>query len=73
VYDAIYIEEHDTPTVTFVFKYFLNDAMSAASSRGMPVIRVVPETIVSESTVAADIEAAIQAISDDMVSALTKP
>ena len=47
--------------------------MSAASSRGMPVIRVVPETIVSESTVVADIETAIQAVAGEMVSALTKP
>jgi len=73
VYDAIFVEEHDTPTVTFAFEYFLNDAMSAASSRGMPVIRVVPEAIVSECTVKEDIEAAITAVADDMVAALTKP
>jgi len=73
VYDAIFIEEHDTPTVTFAFEYFLNDSMSAASSRGMPVVRVVPEAIVSECTVVETIDNAITAVFDDMVAALTKP
>jgi hypothetical protein len=73
VYDAIYVEEHDTPAMLFAFEHFFNDAMSAASSRGMPVVRVVPETIVSESTVVEDIEAAINAVADDMIAALTRP
>jgi len=73
VYDAIFIEERNKPTVTLAFEHFLNDAMSAASSKGMPVIRIIPETIVSESTVMDDIEAAITAVADDMVAALTKP
>ena len=60
------------PTATFVFEHFLNDAMSAASSKGMPVIRVVPETIVSESTVVADIEKAVTAVFDDILGTLTK-
>ena len=59
--------------MTLVFKYFIDDAMSAASSKGMPVVRMVPETIVSESTVVEDIEAAIRAVADDMVDALIKP
>ena len=58
MYDAIFIEEHDTPAVPFVFEYFQNDAMSAASSRGMPVVRIVPEAIVSECTVEATIDKA---------------
>lgn len=73
MYDAIFIEEHDTPTATFAFEYFLNDSMSAASSRGMPVVRVVPEAIVSECTVVETIDNAITAVFDDMVAALTKP
>jgi hypothetical protein len=73
VYDAIFIEERGKPTITFVFEHFVNDALSAASSRGMPVVRVVPETIVSESTVVEDIETAISAVADDMVAALTRP
>jgi hypothetical protein len=39
----------------------------------MPVIRVVPETIVSESTVVADIEKAVTAVFDDVIITLTKP
>jgi hypothetical protein len=73
VYDSIVIETKNRPTVTFVFEHFLNDALSAASSKGMPVIRVVPETIVSESTVFADIDAAIAAVADEMIAALTRP
>jgi len=73
VYDAIYIEGKGKPAATYVFEHFYNDAMSAASSKGMPVIRVVPETIVSESTVKADIEAAIKAVFADIVAVLTKP
>jgi hypothetical protein len=73
VYDSIFIEGKNTPTVTLAFKYFLDDAMSAASSKGMPVVRVVPETIVSESTVVEDIESAIKAVADDMVDALIRP
>jgi hypothetical protein len=72
VYDSIVIEDKNTPTVTIAFEHFVNDALSAASSRGMPVIRVVPETIVSESTVMEDIEAAITAVADDMINALTR-
>lgn len=39
----------------------------------MPVVRVVPEAIVSESTIVEDVEAAIAAVADDMVAALTRP
>jgi hypothetical protein len=73
VYDAIFTEERDKPTVTLAFEHFVNDAMSAASSKGMPTVRIVPEAIVSECTVIEDIEAAITAVADDMVAALTKP
>lgn len=73
MYDAIYIEGKGKPTATYVFEHFQNDAMSAASSKGMPVVRVVPETIVSESTIAADIDAAIKAVFNNVVAVLTKP
>ncbi len=39
----------------------------------MPVIRVVPESVVSESTVISDIERAIEAVADDMIGVLTRP
>ncbi|MGD0919199.1 MAG: hypothetical protein ABSB22_22385 [Thermodesulfobacteriota bacterium] len=73
MYDSIVIEGKNKPTATFVFEHFVNDALSAASSKGMPVVRVVPETIVSESTVREDIEAAVTAVADDMIGALTRP
>jgi hypothetical protein len=73
VYDATYIEGKGKPTATYIFEHFYNDAMSAASSKGMPVVRVVPETIVSESTVAPEIEAAIGAVFGNVIEALTKP
>jgi hypothetical protein len=73
VYDAIYIEGMGKPTATFVYEHFANDASSAASSKGMPVVRIVPETIVSESTVVKDIEAAVSAVFDSIVAALTRP
>lgn len=73
MYDAIYVEGQGKPTATFVFEYFYNDAMSGASSKGMPVIRVVPEKVVSESTVKEDIEKSITAVADEMVAVLTNP
>ena len=73
MYDAIYIEGKGKPTITFIFEHFYNDAMSAASSKGMPVIRVVPETIVSECTVLPEIEKAIGLVFDKVIDALTRP
>ena len=73
MYDAIYIEGKGKPAATYVFEHFANDAMSAASSKGMPVVRVVPETIVSECTVAETIDAAVKAVFDDVIAALTRP
>jgi len=73
VYDAIYVEGKGKPTSTFFFKYFHNDALSAASSKGMPVIRAVPENIVSECTVIKDIEASVKAVFSEIIDALTKP
>jgi len=73
VYDAIYIEGKGKPTSTFFFKYFHNDALSAASSKGMPVIRAVPENIVSECTIIEDIEASVTAVFAEIIDALTKP
>ena len=72
MYDAIFIEERNTPTVTLAFQYFLNDAKSGASSKGMPVVRVVPEPIVSECTVMEEIVPGITGVMDEVVAALTK-
>ena len=73
MYDAIYIEERNKPTVTFVFKHFANDAGSAASSKGMPQLRIAPEPIVSECTDLEEIEAGVNGVMDEIVAALTRP
>jgi hypothetical protein len=73
VYDAIYVEGKGKPTATYAFEHFANDAMSAASSKGIPVVRIVPEAIVSECTVVETIDAAVRAVFDNVIAALTKP
>ena len=73
MYDAIFIEDRKKPTVTLANENFLNDAMSAASSKGMPVVRLVPEPIVSESTDVEFIEKAVTAAMDSIISSLTRP
>ena len=73
VYDTIFIEDSNRPTVTLAYQYFANDAMSAASSRGMPGVRFVPESIVSECSVTKEIEVGVSAVMDDIVAGLTKP
>jgi hypothetical protein len=73
VYDAIFVEGKGKPTTTFVYKYFANDAGSAASGKGMPQIRIVPEPIVSESTDKEEIETGVSGVIEQVVSTLTKP
>jgi hypothetical protein len=73
VYETIFVEERNKPAVMLAFNYFANDAESAASSKGMPGIRVVPESIVSECTVVEEIEAGISPVMDKIISALTAP
>jgi hypothetical protein len=73
VYDSIFVEGKGKPTISLVFQYFVNDARSGASSHGMPQIRLVPETIVSECTVVEDIQPAIEKVIDSIVTGLTLP
>jgi hypothetical protein len=73
VYDAIALEEMNKPAVTLVNKDFIIDSESAASSKGMPVIRVVSEAVPCECTVKNDVEIEIDAIMDNVIAALTKP
>jgi SpoU rRNA methylase family enzyme len=73
VYDAITVEEMNKPAVTLVNKDFIIDAESAASSQGMPVLRVVPEAVPCECSVMEDVEAGVSAIMDNVLVALTKP
>jgi hypothetical protein len=52
---------------------FVNDAHSAASSRGLPGLRVIGTTIACESTDEIDIENGINGALNDIVAALTEP
>jgi len=73
VYEGVSIEEMNTPAVALCNKDFLTDARSAASSKGMPGLRVVSETVPCECNVMEQIEAGVSASMDDIVAALTKP
>jgi len=73
VYNAISIEDLNTPVVALCNKDFVIDARSAASGKGMPVVRVVPETVPCECTVTEKIEAGVSAAIGDIVAALTQP
>jgi hypothetical protein len=52
---------------------FVNDAQSAASSKGMPGIRIVGESVACESTVKSEIEIGIAAAMKDVIEGLTRP
>jgi hypothetical protein len=52
---------------------FVTDAQSAASSRGVPGIRIVGESVACESTVKSEIEEGIAAAMKDVIEGLTKP
>ncbi|OGO40101.1 MAG: hypothetical protein A2147_05345 [Chloroflexi bacterium RBG_16_57_8] len=73
MYDTIFAEAQNRPAALLIYKYFVNDAQSAASSRGLPGVRLVPESIVSECSVNEEIEAGVDSILDDLIGALTRP
>jgi hypothetical protein len=52
---------------------FVTDAHSAASSRGVPGIRVLPLNVANESTVRADIDAGTAAAMQGILASLTTP
>jgi hypothetical protein len=52
---------------------FINDAHSAASSKGMPGIRIIGETVPCESTVISDIEKGVAEVMKEVVDALVRP
>jgi hypothetical protein len=73
VYEAISIEGMNKPTVTLVNKGFYNDAISAASSKGWPGMRIVPETVPCEGLILEQIDSGVGAAMNDVVEALTRP
>jgi len=73
VYCSVSTEKRNKPSATLVNEGFVNDAMSAASSRGMPGLRIVPTPVPCEASVRDDIEAGIEAALDRIIAALTGP
>jgi len=67
------MEEMNIPVVALVNENFVNDAKSAASSQGMPGIRIISETVPCECSVIEDIEAGVSMAMDDIITALIKP
>ncbi|MBI4295684.1 MAG: hypothetical protein HY667_01060 [Chloroflexi bacterium] len=73
MYDAVSIEERNKPVVALANKDFVNDAMSAASSRLMPTVRIVPTSVPCECSVMEQVESGIDAAMVNIVAALTRP
>jgi hypothetical protein len=73
VYNGVAIEKLGTPVVVLVNTGFVNDAHSAASGKGLPGVRIVPEPVLCESNIAEDIESGIASVTDDIVAGLTRP
>jgi hypothetical protein len=69
----ISVEKRNKPAVALVNFGFLNDALCAASSKGVPGLRILPEPIAAESLVQEQIETGIASILDKIVSDLTRP
>ena len=67
------MEEFAKPVVLLANNGFVADAHSAASSRGLPGLRVIGTTIACESIDETDIETGITGALDDIIAALTSP
>jgi hypothetical protein len=73
VFNAISIEELGKPVVLLANPGFVRDAHSAASNKGVPVIRILPLNVACESTVPEDIEAGTAKAMPGILEALTNP
>jgi hypothetical protein len=73
VYDTIAIEKKGTPVVALANQNFLNDAHSAASSKDMPVVRVVPLSVPCECSDSEQVETGVNAAINEIIAALTTP
>jgi hypothetical protein len=67
------VEKRNKPVVMLCKDGFLNDALSAVSSKGIPGLKVIPETIPSECTVMEQVETGVDAVLDKIVAALIQP
>jgi hypothetical protein len=73
MYDGIIAEEAGKPSVVIVNKGFVADAKTAASSKGMPGVRIVSSPVLANCTIEADIDAGITSVMKDVAAGLTKP
>jgi hypothetical protein len=73
LYDAVFTERLHRPSVVLVNEGFGFDARSAASGKGMPGVRVVPETVPCECTIQDRIAGGVRAVIDDVIAGLTRP
>jgi len=67
------MEKAGKPALILCNEGFADDARSAASSRGWPGIRILPETVPCECSVLEQVETGVDAAVDDIVKALTSP
>jgi hypothetical protein len=73
LYDTIFAERHHKPAVALVNEGFVHDARSAASSKGMPGVRFVTETVPCECSVEDKIVAGVHGAIGEVIDALTVP
>jgi hypothetical protein len=73
VYNGIALEDFGKPVVLLANKGFVTDAHSAASSRGIPGIRVLGTSIPCETNVKSEIDSGVAASMQGIVEGLTKP
>jgi hypothetical protein len=73
VYNLITIEQRNKPTVSLSHRDFVSDGRSAAAIKGMPMMRIVSETVPCECSIDEQIDAGVTAVIDDIITALTKP
>jgi hypothetical protein len=71
VYNGIAIEDFGKPVVLLANKGFVTDARSAASSRGMPGIRILGTTVPCETNEKSEIESGVATVMAEIVAALT--
>lgn len=72
MYNGISIEELGTPVVLLANPGFMRDGQSAASNKGMPVIRILPLNVACKSPVPEDIEAGTTQAIPGIIEALTR-
>ena len=73
MHDAISVEDLHRPAVVLANEGFVTDGRSAASNKGLPAVRIVPETVPCECNVKEDADAGIRLAMNRIVEALTKP